>query len=35
MSAGLEFLAHHGYALLFAWVLAEQAGLPLPCGARY
>jgi membrane protein DedA with SNARE-associated domain/rhodanese-related sulfurtransferase len=30
MSASLEFLAHHGYALLFGWVLAEQAGLPLP-----
>jgi membrane protein DedA with SNARE-associated domain/rhodanese-related sulfurtransferase len=30
MSASLEFLAQHGYALLFGWVLAEQAGLPLP-----
>jgi membrane protein DedA with SNARE-associated domain len=36
----LEFVVRHGYALLFFWVLAEQAALPLPsvplllaCGA--
>jgi membrane protein DedA with SNARE-associated domain len=26
----LEFVMHYGYALLFAWVLAEQGGLPIP-----
>lgn len=26
----LQFVVQHGYALLFFWVLAEQAGLPLP-----
>ncbi len=26
----VEFLIHHGYALLFAFVLAEQLGLPIP-----
>lgn len=26
----VEFVLHHGYAVLFAWVLAEQLGLPLP-----
>lgn len=26
----VEFLFRHGYSLLFAWVLAEAAGLPLP-----
>lgn len=26
----VQFLAHHGYVVLFAWVLAEQIGLPLP-----
>jgi membrane protein DedA with SNARE-associated domain/rhodanese-related sulfurtransferase len=30
MSATVEFLLHHGYLLLFAWILAEQLGLPLP-----
>ena len=30
MNQVLEFLLRHGYSLLFAWVLAEQAGLPLP-----
>ena len=30
MSATVEFLVHYGYLLLFAWVLAEQLGLPLP-----
>ncbi len=26
----LEFVEHHGYALLFLWVLAEQSAIPLP-----
>jgi membrane protein DedA with SNARE-associated domain len=26
----LQFVVQHGYVLLFLWVLAEQAGLPLP-----
>jgi len=26
----VQFLAHYGYVVLFAWVLAEQIGLPLP-----
>lgn len=26
----LEFLLQHGYVVLFAWVFAEQVGLPLP-----
>ncbi len=26
----VQFLLHHGYTLLFAWVLAEQLGLPIP-----
>lgn len=30
MSATVEFLVHYGYFLLFAWVLAEQLGLPIP-----
>ena len=30
MAATFEFLIRHGYALLFAIVLAEQLGLPLP-----
>src|ERR1700733_5194458 len=30
MSGSIQFLVRHGYLLLFAWVLAEQAGLPLP-----
>jgi membrane protein DedA with SNARE-associated domain len=25
-----RFLVHHGYAVLFTWVAAEQIGLPLP-----
>jgi membrane protein DedA with SNARE-associated domain len=36
----IDFIVRHGYALLFFWILAEQAGLPLPslplllaCGA--
>src|SRR5262245_5156146 len=30
MQALLEFLVRHGYAIVFLWVLAGQAGLPLP-----
>jgi membrane protein DedA with SNARE-associated domain len=30
MHRTLEFLLHHGYAVLLAWVFAEQAGVPLP-----
>ncbi|MCX6603668.1 MAG: DedA family protein, partial [Acidobacteria bacterium] len=30
MNNTLEFLVRHGYALLFAAVLAEQLGLPVP-----
>jgi membrane protein DedA with SNARE-associated domain len=30
MSTTFRFLLQHGYAVLFAWVLAEQLGLPLP-----
>ncbi|HET7442419.1 MAG TPA: hypothetical protein VFJ47_14040, partial [Terriglobales bacterium] len=26
----VEFLVRHGYSVLFAWVLAEEAGLPMP-----
>jgi hypothetical protein len=26
----IQFLIHHGYAVLFAWVLLEQGGLPIP-----
>jgi membrane protein DedA with SNARE-associated domain/rhodanese-related sulfurtransferase len=40
MSHTVEFLLRHGYAVLFVWVFAEQAALPLPsiplllaCGA--
>ncbi len=40
MKQTLEFLVRHGYLLLFFWLLAEQAALPLPsiplllaCGA--
>ncbi|MEO8597203.1 MAG: VTT domain-containing protein [Candidatus Solibacter sp.] len=40
MGETAEFVVHHGYALLFVWVLAEQGALPLPsiplllaCGA--
>jgi membrane protein DedA with SNARE-associated domain/rhodanese-related sulfurtransferase len=28
----LEFVLRHGYSLLFLWVLAEQAALPIPSG---
>ena len=30
MQETLQFVVLHGYALLFFWVMAEQAGLPLP-----
>ena len=30
MTEFVEFVFRHGYSLLFAWVLAEAAGLPLP-----
>lgn len=30
MKETVEFLLRHGYALLFAFVLAEQSGLPIP-----
>ncbi len=30
MKTTVEFLLHHGYAVLFVWVLLEQIGLPLP-----
>ena len=30
MNATVEFLLQHGYMLLFAFVLAEQSGLPIP-----
>jgi len=30
MHSALEFLLHHGYTVLLAWVFAEQIGLPVP-----
>ena len=30
MNETIHFLIEHGYALLFAWVLLEQIGLPVP-----
>jgi membrane protein DedA with SNARE-associated domain len=30
MEALLQFVVQHGYILLFFWVMAEQAGLPVP-----
>jgi membrane protein DedA with SNARE-associated domain len=30
MSATIEFVLRHGYAVLIAWVFAEQIGLPIP-----
>jgi membrane protein DedA with SNARE-associated domain len=30
MHRTLEFLVHHGYTVLLAWVFAEQVGLPVP-----
>jgi membrane protein DedA with SNARE-associated domain len=30
MHRTLEFLLHHGYVVLLAWVFSEQVGLPIP-----
>ena len=30
MNETLQFVVQYGYALLFAWVLVEQGGLPIP-----
>jgi len=30
MNETLQFVVHHGYLLVFAWVFIEQAGLPIP-----
>ena len=30
MHRAFEFLIHHGHAVLFAWVLVEQLGVPVP-----
>ena len=30
MHSALDFLVHHGYAVLLVWIFLEQAGLPLP-----
>jgi membrane protein DedA with SNARE-associated domain len=30
MENPLQFLIHHGYVVLFVWVVLEQAGLPIP-----
>src|SRR5499425_3347643 len=30
MHSVLEFLLHHGYTVLLAWVFAEQIGFPVP-----
>jgi len=30
MADFLQFVVQHGYALVFFWVMAEQAGLPIP-----
>lgn len=30
MNESIQFLLRHGYSVLFAWVLAEQLGVPLP-----
>lgn len=30
MNETLQFLLHHGYAVLFVWVFAEQLGVPVP-----
>jgi len=30
MNELLQFVVRHGYLLVFAWVFAEQAGLPIP-----
>ena len=40
VSQTIQFVAHHGYLVIFVWILAEQAALPIPslpllvvCGA--
>src|ERR1700687_4862795 len=30
MHSALDFLLHHGHAVLFVWVFAEQIGIPVP-----
>src|SRR5439155_11344483 len=30
MHSAIEFLLHHGYLVLLAWVFAEQIGVPVP-----
>ena len=30
MDQAVEFFVRHGNAVLFAWIFAEQAGLPIP-----
>ena len=30
MHGTLEFLLHHGYVVLLAWVFLEQIGFPVP-----
>ena len=30
MNEMMQFLLNHDYAVLFVWVLADQAGVPLP-----
>ena len=30
MNNAVEYLLNHGCSVLFAWVLAEQAGIPIP-----
>ncbi len=30
MESAVQFLIRHGYAVLFAWVLLDQGGLPIP-----
>jgi membrane protein DedA with SNARE-associated domain len=30
MNEAVQFLIHHGYAVIFPWVLAEQIGMPAP-----
>lgn len=30
MDRAVEFFVHHGDTVLFAWIFAEQAGLPIP-----
>src|ERR1700724_3271010 len=30
MHSALEFLLHHGYVVLLAWVFTEQIGVPVP-----